>query len=60
MDVVGDFREEFLVLNPDYNWICIYTNTDQIDRNRLSDLEDLTYKEAASRVTSSYWRYYSP
>ncbi len=60
MDVVGDFREEFLVLNPDYNWMRIYTNTDQIDRNRLSDLEDLTYREAASRVTSSYWRYYSP
>lgn len=60
MDVVGDFREEFLILNPDYNWMKIYTNIDSINRKRLSNLEDPNYRKDASRVSASYWRYYSP
>jgi rhamnogalacturonan endolyase len=60
MDVAGDFREEIFILNPDYDWIRIYTNTEPISRRRTSRLDEISYRLDASRVTSSYWRYYSP
>jgi rhamnogalacturonan endolyase len=60
MDVTGDYREEFLIMNPDYDWIRIYTATTPVADRRVSGVEDVDYLKTASRATASYWKYFSP
>ena len=59
-DIIGDYREEIIFAGGSNNRLQIYTNTVEISTRKVSRWENLEYRKTASRIGSSYWRYYGP